>query len=335
MMKNSEINLFVRPEDTKVSYADFAGPYKIAIDGYVAEAPKFDEKLPCANFNHHEGVSRLETRATSAQVLLSVRMGLFKTFRFNNIPKADVFCNDCDEDVGLTWFILLNHVLAESIINPMLNRLVSVAELMDTTAGMLPLSPDSYILREMAWIFRPYREFRVNGGLDRRKSEEFRLVIDHVCDRVMSHITGSGEAISLDISYIKIGGGNGWSIIEEVGMYGRQGALFDGVKAFVSVRKRSTGLWSYSIGRISEFIPFPVQNLLTLLNIAEAHALGGQNNMKDSWGGGTTIGGSPRTVGSKNSPEKIEFLINKSLELLADNGGLLTDSVVDRFKAIL
>ena len=47
-------------------------PYSIALDGFVAEGPRFSFKGLRANFNHHEGVDRLATRATCSQILLAV-----------------------------------------------------------------------------------------------------------------------------------------------------------------------------------------------------------------------------------------------------------------------
>jgi hypothetical protein len=309
-----KIQLIVKPDVQGLEWSDFKGPFNIAIDGYVAEAPKFDEKLPCANFNHHEGVSRLETRATSAQILLSIRMGLFDTFRENGVPKAFVFANDCDEDVCLSYFLLKHSTIAESMVNPLLNKLVSVAELMDTTGGMLPLSPDFSILQDMAWIFNPYREFRTNGGLDRRISSEFSNIIEQVCNRIMSFITGSGESRVLDTSYTKIGGGNGWAMIREDGTYGRQGALKDGIRAFVSVRERCDGVWSYSVGRMSEFVPFPIHTILMALNSIEARERNTSYELlENKWGGSTTIAGSPRTTGSVLTPSMVEGIVNQAL----------------------
>jgi len=63
------IELKVRPKDSPMSWDDFVrkcGKYSIALDGYVADSPKLDPLVPVANFNHHENVSRLETRATCA-----------------------------------------------------------------------------------------------------------------------------------------------------------------------------------------------------------------------------------------------------------------------------
>ena len=52
----------------------------IAIDGYVNEGPWLNLDSLHANFNHHEGVDRLATRCTAAQLALAVRMGRLVAF---------------------------------------------------------------------------------------------------------------------------------------------------------------------------------------------------------------------------------------------------------------
>ena len=309
------ITLKIRPQDQAMTWDEFRRtkpPFAIAIDGYVKEKPHYDLSGPYANFNHHEGVSRLETRATCAQVHMAIRLGLYKSFRDKNGPRAEIYTNDCDEDVCLSWFLLSHPHIAESMINPALNRLIDVSEKMDTTAGMYPLSVDTPILHQIAWVMEPYRKFRLSGGLDNRDPDSFLNVITNVCNRIEQHIIGNSESIPLDIRYEKVGGGKEWVLIREVGPYGRQGAFADGIRAFVSVRERPDGKWTYSIGRASEFIPFDVTKIISTLNQYETGP--------DRWGGGTTIGGSPRTTGSCISPERVSEIINRLLSDPKSNG---------------
>lgn len=280
-------------------------PFAIAIDGYVNDRPAHDLTGPYANFNHHERVSRLETRATCAQILMAIRMGLFKVFRDAEGPRADVYANDCDEDICISWFLLSHSHIAESVINPTLNRLVNVGEIMDTTAGTYPLSIDTPILHQLAWIMEPYRKFRLGGGLEHRDPSAFSDIVVNVGQRIEQYMIGNGKSIALDTRYERIGGGPGWALIHETGSYGRQGAFSDGIRAFVSARERGDGKWTYSIGRASEFIPFDVPKLIALLN---QHEKG-----PDRWGGGTTISGSPRTTGSGLSPKEVEKIINEEM----------------------
>jgi hypothetical protein len=289
-------------------------PFSIAIDGFVCEGPRLDANGPYANFNHHEGVSRLETRSTAAQVLMEVRMGLGRCFRKDGELEMSVYANDCDEDVSLAYFVLSHITQCESPSNRILNRLVQVSDFMDTTSGLYPLSTDEMILREMAWVFEPYRAFRISGELEKRNGDAFAMVVETVCARVNDHLSGRGKSINLDARYKKIGGGPSWSMIEEIGPFGRQGAFYNGVRAFVSARQRTDGTFAYTIGRASEFIPFPVQDLLEVFNLEESTRRHEHTLVEaDTWGGATTIGGSPRTSGSNISPSELEKIINDFL----------------------
>ncbi len=160
------------------------------------------------------------------------------------------------------------------------------------------------VLQELAWIYEPYRRFRLSGGLDRREADAFLEVVGAVDQRILEHIEGRGGAVPLDTRYRRIGrGGALWAMIEEVGAQARTGAFADGIRAYVAVRQRPDGRWTYTVGRMSLFIPFDVPRIFAALNAAEGSA--------EPWGGGSTIGGSPRVHGSKLPPDVVEAIINQ------------------------
>ncbi len=72
------------------TFVAMAPAFSIALDGYVRGGPQYDWRGPHISFNHHEDVDRLATRATCAQVLMSLRSGLFGRFRDGQGPKAQV-----------------------------------------------------------------------------------------------------------------------------------------------------------------------------------------------------------------------------------------------------
>jgi ribonuclease HII len=51
---------------------------------------------------------------------------------------ADVFMNDCDEDVCMSWALIHNHVWSQGVVNPSWNRLVAMEDILDATAGAYP-----------------------------------------------------------------------------------------------------------------------------------------------------------------------------------------------------
>lgn len=301
--------LHVEPDVPPMSWEDFCcqkPPFSIALDGYVGDAPKFDEDGPYLNLNHHEQVDRLATRATCAQVLMALRQGLIERFRDDLGFRAEVYVNDCDEDVCVSWYLLKHGYACEDAFNPTLNRLVAIEDALDATAGAYPFPKDSVMLEELAWVFDPYRQFRSSGQLDNREPGAFLNVIVEVEERIRKHLIGEGDSIELDTRYRQIGGDGKWALIEDIGAQARTGVFADGIRAYVSVRERPDGRWTYTIGRMSPFIPFDVPCLLEALDAVEG--------LRDEhWGGGTTIGGSPRIHGSRLSPIEVEKIIESTL----------------------
>ena len=174
------IELYVDPEVSGKSWQEFLSScmrFSAALDGYVNVGPRFDATKMVVNFNHHEEVDRLATRATCAQSLMAIRQGMFSSFRDLSGPQLTVYVNDCDEDVCTSWFLLKHHYMVDRTMNPLLNRLVSMEDALDATAGAYPFPADLPALRELAWIFEPYRQFRLNGGLDKRESSAFHSII--------------------------------------------------------------------------------------------------------------------------------------------------------------
>lgn len=307
------INLIVNPKVGGISWESFleeSPNFSMALDGYVNVGPRF--KPYRINFNHHEEVDRLATRATCAQCLMAIRQGLFHSFRDENGPIANVFVNDCDEDVCTSWFLLNNHHLVLNTINPLINKLVSMEDALDCTAGAYPFPTDLPALQELAWVFAPYRQFRLNHGLETRDAESFKSIIVDVELRIMQYITGHGKSIPLNTKYKIIGGGNGWSMVEEIGMHARTGMFGDGIKAYVSVRYWTNNLsskenkFTYTIGKLSPFIPFDLLKLTTILNDIDPSV-----SLIDKWGGGNNIIGSPRIAGSALSPDNLQKIIEE------------------------
>jgi hypothetical protein len=302
----ARITLRMRPRASPLSWEEFCathGPFSMALDGYVVAGPRFDPSGPRINLDHHTEVDRLATRATCAQVRLAICQGLFLAFRDAEGPRAEVYVNDCDEDVCTSWFLLKYAHVLDYVVNPLLNSLVGIVDVLDTTAGAYPFPLDLPVLQELAWVFAPYRSFRCGGGLDRKDPAEFVGVVQEVEDRILRHITGRGRRLPLDTRYEKMGGGPGWVMIREVGAQARTGVFADGILAYISVRERPDGRWTYTVGRMSPFVPFDVPAILHALNQAEADG-------PHAWGGGNLVGGSPRVEGSRLPPAEVERIVN-------------------------
>lgn len=267
----------------------------IALDGYVTGGPRFDPKGPRMNLNHHEEVDRLATRATCAQTLMAIRQGLFHSFAPG---KTFVYVNDCDEDVSLSCWLLKHHYLVEGTMNPAINRLVFMEDMLDATAGAYPFPPSLPMLAELAWIFEPYRACRMSGELDTRNVGVFSRVICDVGNRIGRYAVGEGEAIPLDVRYEHVERHPAFAVIREIGAHAKTGAFADGIRAYLSVRGRADGKVNYTIGRMSTFVPFDVPKILEALNALEP-----------GWGGANTVGGSPRATGSSMTVDDVVRVI--------------------------
>jgi hypothetical protein len=299
--------LMLCPGAEPLSWAEFCEshpPFSIALDGYVAAGSRYSSDGPWLNLDHHADVDRLATRATCSQVLMCIRQGLFDAFRDVDGPRAQVYVNDCDEDVCLSWFLLQNPQAGCLPSNTRLDRLIHAVDLLDTTAGASVHPLDVPLMSEIAWIFEPYRLAKLQGVLDRPFASLHRLVIDAVGQRIRAHLADKGQALPLDTRYERIGGGRGWALVREIGPQSRVGMIADGIRAYVSARQLADGAWSYSIGRVSPFVPFDVPAILSELNAAEDYQRG-------TWGGGNLVGGSPRLHGSAIPPHEITRIVNR------------------------
>lgn len=303
--------LHVRPDIPFVTWEEFTTSYpagSIALDGFVKDAPRFEANGPYLNADHHEGVFRLATLSSAQQIQRSIHMG-FDTAFANKQGEfaAQVFVNDCDQDVCTAWYLLDHIDQVKDLGNHALNRFISVAGTIDVTSCAFPYDPKSDMLEELNWVFEPFTDFRSTDDFSRRDGTQFRAVIDDVNERIDDHVNGRGKQLPLDTGYKVIGGGEQWRMIIETGSQGRFGAFHDGIDAFVIQREHhQADRWDYSIGRRSEFVPFDVPGLLKTLNQAELAA----GNTQDSWGGNGIVGGSPRTTGSKLPPVQVEEIIN-------------------------
>ena len=311
------IRFYLEPKTIR-SWPDFVDSkpnFSIALDGYVKGPPQFLIQGPYANFNHHEGVARIATRSTCAQVYFYICLGLLDTFQKNGEPHANVYFNDVDQDVCLSCWLLRNSDKLDKLrIDSVLFQLIMFEDILDASAGAYPINPERPLLRKQAWIYEPYTRARSDGGIYHMPKNDMMQILRSVCNRIDSAIKGQGVQMDLDTTFETIGGGKGWQFIIEEGSYARTQLFSEGVKAYVSLIGGREGFYSYTIGKMSPFIQFPIVRIYEALNKAED--LTSQNNC---WGGSPIIGGSPRKTGSRLSPDKIEKIINDCLAM--ENNG--------------
>ncbi len=306
------ITLHIEPKTTPLTWNDFLSisPLNsIALDGYVNAPPMFQSKEeggPRVNFDHHYGVNRLATRATCAQVLIAIRQGLFSTFLNDLTHKVHIYINDCDEDVCTSIYLLKHGRQAANVLNERINDLVNAEDALDSTAGAYPYPKTFKGLKQLAWVFQPYREFRISGDIDNKDSDEYGYIIDQVESRILQYVHGQAKEIELDFRYEILYQQNKFALIKEIGSHAKTGLLSDGFESYISVRQRPNGNYTYSIGKLA-FGSLNIPAILCALNKEE------QCCKEDCWGGGNIVGGSPRVNGSKLSPDKVFEIVKEFL----------------------
>ncbi len=289
-------------------------PFSIALDGYVSGQTKYCSSGPFANFNHHEAVDRLATRSTCMQIYFSILLGLFDAFKKAGKRFAHVYVNDADQDVCLSYWLLKNPDMAASMKwEEPLAKFVVYEDFIDASAGAYPFDdsdqPDS-LLKRQAWVFEPYTTARSKRLLHAMKGPDLIELIETISERISLFTRSEGQAIELDTHPEIIGGGPGWKMIIETSIYARTSIYASGTSAFVGMRTRNDGNYTYVLGKMSPYVPFPLPRIYDRLNQIENF-----DSVHNCWGGSDIIGGSPRKTGSRLPPHKLEIIINN---LIAD-----------------
>ena len=305
------IEIFLEPGKV-YTWAEFVKQkpnYSIALDGIVSGSTKRKLKGPYVNFDHHKFVDRTSTRCTSEQVHIEINLGLFKTFRKDGLPNANVFINDIDEDVCLAVWLLKNFERVEGHAEPLINKLVYIEDRLDATAGAYPFGLVA-IRRQMAWMFEPYQQARFDGRLRSASIGEMKLIVENVGNRITDYTLGKAQEIPLLGNFERLGGGENWTLLKETGPAARIAMYEAGIDAFISYLgpRKTEGMHDYVIGKRSVWIPFPIKKLIQALNAADKSI-----SKENEWGGSNTIGGSPRATGSSLTPAEVEDIVNKTI----------------------
>lgn len=273
----------------------------IAVDGYLPDAPWLDLDALQANLNHHEVVDRLATRCTAAQAALGVRMGRFESFFQEGVH---FWANDCDPDVATTLWVLENPARMRGVLNPLFNKMLHLLDMLDTTAATYPI-PMDFDLGEYHWIFEPYFEAQQRGIIEQKNPKVFERIVDECHIHLERYLTGRPGRVEIETGYETISQHHGWGMFKALGSLSRMGIVAAGHYAFVLARERPDGRWTYTLQRTSDGVRFPLHQLYAALNERE----GGS----ELWGGGDTVGGSPRVSGSRMTPAEVAEVICKVL----------------------
>jgi len=282
-------------------------PFSIAIDGYCKGGPKFNQERMVMNINHHEEVDRVATRSSCYQALVLVNLGIYESFcDEGGRPSATLYLNDCDQDVALATYILMH---PEHVGRPKLKHLVLIEDLMDMSGGLYPTKKRLHLVKQLNWIMQPYTKVRSSGEHRQLDAAGMERLVNQIHWRIRQCLFGRAKETDVDSSFEVLAENPGWVLVRERGEAARVGMAEKKIKAFASLIGESEGRYHYTLGRLSQFIPFPLPKLYAALNKAEG--LGPEAEHR--WGGSDTIGGSPRDTGSGLPPERLQEVINSCL----------------------
>jgi len=314
---NPEVDIVCRPGEV-VPWETFCDEkvypgHAIALDGYVAGPSNFARSpsgVIKANFDHHQK-RRIDLHSTCGQVYIHITQGLMDNVRRQRVR---VYVNDADPDTTLSAWLLRNHRLVEGVRHePRISALVHAEDLLDATAGAYPFDVQSPLLKKMAYMFNPYVQRRLQNNLHTLTAEEMQNLIDEGCRRIDQYLALGDAApeLELDTRYEPIpgGGGPGWAMIKEIGYWARTRLFNEGIRSFVSVRDIGDGTFVYSLGKMSPYEPFPLEDFYSDCNREDGILPGDP----DRWNGGDTIGGPPRKRRTRITPVRLTHIINERL----------------------
>ncbi len=187
--------------------------------------------------------------------------------------------------------------------HPPVNRLLGLTNWLDITGGAFPMNLDDELLGHHNWVFAPYTDLRISGGLATATPEVLRDNLEAVLGRLDAFAMGQSDFVALDTRHTLLAQHPDFWVVDEIGgNHARYHLYGQGMRAFVAiVARRPDGRTVYSLGRRSGYVNFPLPDLYAALNAAEKS--GGR------WGGSDIIGGSPRAEGSTLSWQEVRDII--------------------------
>ncbi len=265
-----------------VLFEDLA-PRSVALDGYVL-GPRIDAETERYSFDHHGDCVRHATRSTAEQVHDAIVLGL--------APRnLTIYVNDVDLDTALAVW-LLRHT--ERAREPLVNRLVHGAGLLDAHSGAFPLSGDLPTIVE--WLSEPETSARASGAYYQLDAAGLKNLLDEIGRRVSVYADGASAAYTedfrIDNRYEVLHRGTGWVLVESLGTRAHARLFAEGHERVIIHTNLPDGTHGYTVAKRSEFVKcFPVTRILAALDAREP-----------GWGGGSTVGGAPRNAdGSRSS----------------------------------
>lgn len=266
----------------------------LALDGIV-QGPVMGDERDCWSFDHHAGCARLITEATCQQVFAALCLGL-------DTEGRQVYVNDIDGDTLVSLWLLANTSrVTEGKVRDMV-RAIGVIDAHGPAGNRLLSSEEQAMASAFYARLRDVLPRDVQAEYDSWPSfiEKGFEVIESVLESVLDD-----EEEEPDIEMIDYGDRRGVkACIARSDGFGAFSPLYDaGYRVVVLVSDAADGSLRYTVGKVSDLVSYP----LGPGNDADS-LLGRLNAREPGWGGGSSIGGSPRLdggVSSRLTPEEV------------------------------
>lgn len=272
-------------------------PKSIALDGAV-RGPAIDTANERYSFDHHDNCVRHATLSTCEQVFDAIRVGL--------VPRGfTVYVNDWDGDTVLSLWLLCNwaHAWHGAHIVRTVGRLDALgpASGLAVPAGLLKAWSELY-----ARDWRGREDWDQLSCVDSYIRMRFSDLDRDVVEKTAKEIVVSKVEVDID----NPSRGDIYTASEPFGAFG---VLYGrGIRFAVLMSVLPDGSYMYTIGKQSEFVPGNIPAILAALREEEI-ARNPAQLPANNWGGGSTIGGSPRNPdksGSRLDPATVQFIVD-------------------------
>lgn len=283
---------------TVVKFADLE-PKSIALDGYC-QGPAIDVEGERFSFDHHDGCVRLLTRATCAQVMDAILLGL-------NPRGFTIYVNDVDGDTALAVWLLQNH---SRVMEPLVRRIVETVGAVDAHGPAYPTVEPKLADAFYQGAMKPVSDLHRAKKYGEANLEELLAICVENIDKLVAGTLDWTPRPEKEQSFEITHTGNGWVMAKS------DDFIFDllyanGHTKAIAYQVLGDGSIAFTVGKKSELVGgFPVgphSKVGTILNAL--------NEREKGWGGSSTIGGAPRNADGSRSrltPDEI-FAIVESL----------------------
>jgi hypothetical protein len=265
----------------------------IALDGYV-QGPSVGDQQDRWSLDHHDNCVRLYTLATCEQVRAHLCLGGPAWFEGRTI-----FVNDLDGDTLLSLWLVKNPMRANEDRVRTLVRAVGAVDSHGPAGNLLLSKEEQKVANQFFWgANTPVAKLR---GKVREVFDSWPQLIEECLAGITALIDGTLEAArdsgSLEVEIVKEAKLNGHTFaMATCDGFGFGELYARGYDGGILFKDAANGTRTFTIAKRSDLVDIPVGPVSkegTLLHML--------NGIEPGWGGGSTIGGSPRGEAGRSS----------------------------------